>query len=84
MATAWLYVTESRNEADHVLNDILAPTLGRAPEELAHLPIGSPGHCAQALAAYAAAGAREVLLWPLRDPIVQLERVAAAVGLSHG
>ena len=82
VATAWLFVTESRDEAAHVLDDVLAPTLGRDPAELRHLPIGSPEHCSQALAAYAAAGAREVLLWPIRDPSVQLERVAAAVGLS--
>ena len=83
VATAWLYVTDSRDEAAHVLEDILAPTLGRDPAELGHLPIGDPEHCSQALAAYAAAGAREVLLWPIRHPILQLERVAAAVGLSH-
>ena len=82
VATAWLYVTDSRDEAAHVLEDILAPTLGRDPAELGHLPIGSPEHCSQALAAYAAAGAREVLLWPIRHPILQLERVAA-VGLPH-
>jgi alkanesulfonate monooxygenase SsuD/methylene tetrahydromethanopterin reductase-like flavin-dependent oxidoreductase (luciferase family) len=83
VATAWLYVTDSRDEAAQMLEDILAPTLGRDPGELGHLPIGSPEHCSQALAAYAAAGAREVLLWPIRQPILQLERVAAAVGLSH-
>ena len=76
-------MTDSRDEAGHVLEDILAPTLGRDPAELGRLPIGTPEHCSQALAAYAAAGAREVLLWPIRSPIVQLERVAAAVGLSH-
>ncbi len=83
VATAWLHVTEDRDEAAHLLEDVLAPTLGRDPTALRHLPIGSAEHCAQALDAYAAAGAREVLLWPVRDPIVQLERLAAAVGLSR-
>ena len=69
VATTWLHVTDSPAEAEHVLIDVLAPTLGRDPATLRHLPIGSPEHCAQALAAYAAAGAREVLLWPLRDPV---------------
>ena len=77
VATAWLHVTESRAEAEHVIDGVLAPTLGRDPAALRHLPIGSPEHCARALAAYSAAGAREVLLWPLRDPIVQLQRIAA-------
>jgi alkanesulfonate monooxygenase SsuD/methylene tetrahydromethanopterin reductase-like flavin-dependent oxidoreductase (luciferase family) len=82
VATAWLHVSESPAEAEHVITDVLAPTLGRDPAELRHLPIGSPEHCAQALAAYAAAGAREVLLWPLRDPILQLQRIAAAVPMT--
>ena len=78
VATAWLHVTERRAEAEHVLNDVLAPTLNRDPGDLRHLPIGSPEHCSQALADYAAVRAREVLLWPIRDPLVQLERIAAA------
>jgi len=74
VATMWLFVTESRREAEHVRDDVLAPTLGRDPAQLAHLPIGSAQHCSEALAAYAAAGAREVLLWPIRDGLHQLER----------
>jgi len=82
VATTWLHVTESRQEAERVLVDVLAPTLGRDPETLRHLPIGSAGHCAEALAAYAEAGADEVLVWPVRDPVRQLERCAAAFGQS--
>ncbi len=78
VATAWLYVTDSRQEADRVLADVLAPALNLDPAQLAHLPIGSPEHCAEVLAGYAAAGAREVLVWPVRDPLGQLERCAAA------
>jgi alkanesulfonate monooxygenase SsuD/methylene tetrahydromethanopterin reductase-like flavin-dependent oxidoreductase (luciferase family) len=81
VATAWLYVTESRGEAEHLLTEVLAPTLGRDPAQLGHLPIGSAEHCAHALAAYADAGAREVLLWPIRDPALQLERIAVAASL---
>ena len=83
VATAWMYVTESRQEAERVLGEVLAPTLGRDPEQLAHLPVGSPEHCADALAAYAAAGARELLVWPVRDSLAQLER-CAAVARSRG
>ena len=77
VATTWLFVTESPQEAEHMLTEVLAPTLNRDPAVLRHLPIGSPEHCAQALADYAAAGAREVLLWPLRDPLSQLQHAAA-------
>ncbi len=76
VATAWLYVTESRTEARQILEEVLAPTLGRDPARLAHLPIGGAQHCAEALAAYAAAGAHEVLVWPVRDSLRQVERCA--------
>jgi alkanesulfonate monooxygenase SsuD/methylene tetrahydromethanopterin reductase-like flavin-dependent oxidoreductase (luciferase family) len=78
VATTWLHVTESRREAEHVLADVLAPALGRDPALLAHLPVGSAQHCAEAIAAYAAAGARELLLWPVRDCLRQLELGRAA------
>jgi alkanesulfonate monooxygenase SsuD/methylene tetrahydromethanopterin reductase-like flavin-dependent oxidoreductase (luciferase family) len=73
IATTWLYVTENRREAEQLVDDVLAPTLKRDSALLAHLPIGGLEHCAEALAAYAEAGAREVLVWPLRDPVRQLE-----------
>ena len=80
-----MYVTDSRQEAERVLGDVLAPTLSRDPEQLAHLPVGSPEHCADALAGYAAAGARELLVWPVRDSLAQLERCAAVAGaVGHG
>jgi alkanesulfonate monooxygenase SsuD/methylene tetrahydromethanopterin reductase-like flavin-dependent oxidoreductase (luciferase family) len=74
IATMWLYVTDSRREGEHVLTDVLAPALRRDPAQLVHLPIGSAQHCSEVLAGYAAAGAREVLLWPIRDTLHQLER----------
>lgn len=78
VATVWMFVTESRSEAEHVLDDVLASTLHRDPAKLRHLPIGSAHHCSEALAAYAAAGACEVLLWPIRDALHQLELGMAA------
>jgi alkanesulfonate monooxygenase SsuD/methylene tetrahydromethanopterin reductase-like flavin-dependent oxidoreductase (luciferase family) len=78
VATTWLHVTESRWEAERVLADVLAPALGRDPALLAHLPVGSAQHCAEAIAAYAAAGARELLLWPVRDGLRQLGLARAA------
>jgi alkanesulfonate monooxygenase SsuD/methylene tetrahydromethanopterin reductase-like flavin-dependent oxidoreductase (luciferase family) len=79
VATTWLFVTESRPEAEHLLAEVLAPVLGRDPGTLGHLPIGGAEHCREALAAYARAGAREVLVWPLRDPVRQLETLAGAL-----
>lgn len=80
VATTWLHVTDDARAAHRVLHEVLGPTLGRDPEQLgAQLPIGSPEHCAELLAGYAAAGADEVLLWPVRDPIGQLEAFTETV-----
>lgn len=74
IATMWLCMTESQDEADRVIRERLAPILRRDPAELAEqLPIGSPEHCIDLLQAYDDAGAHQVLLWPLRDPRHQLE-----------
>lgn len=80
VATTWLYVTEVRSVARRLVEELLAPLLGRDPRNLAaHLPIGPPEHCARVLSDYAAAGAGTVLLWPLGDPLRQLELVAGTV-----
>lgn len=80
LATTWLCITDDRDDAHRVIVDLLAPLLGRDPVLLAAaLPVGSPEHCAALLDAYATAGVRQVLLWPVRDPVRQLERFAADV-----
>lgn len=78
VATMWFYITDNPRDAQHILTDVLAPTLNRDPAQLAHLPIGSADHCTQVLAQYAAAGARELLIWPVRDFRQQLERCITA------
>jgi alkanesulfonate monooxygenase SsuD/methylene tetrahydromethanopterin reductase-like flavin-dependent oxidoreductase (luciferase family) len=76
IATAWALVTTSAGERERVLHDLLGPLLGRDPETLDNLPIGSPAQCAEALSAYAEAGARLLFVWPLRDARAQLELLA--------
>lgn len=78
IATMWLYVTENRKDAENVLAEVLAPALNRDPALLADLPVGSAEHCSEVLARYAAAGAREVLIWPVRGGVHQLERCMTA------
>ncbi len=78
VATAWALVTDKPGERDRVLHDLLGPLLGRDPETLGNLPVGSPAQCAEALAAYAEAGAGLILVWPLRDARAQLELLAEA------
>jgi alkanesulfonate monooxygenase SsuD/methylene tetrahydromethanopterin reductase-like flavin-dependent oxidoreductase (luciferase family) len=73
LATAWTYVSEDPDDAEHVLTDVLAPLLNRPADALRHLPIGTPEVCGRRLGEFAAAGVDRVLLWPLADPVHQLE-----------
>jgi alkanesulfonate monooxygenase SsuD/methylene tetrahydromethanopterin reductase-like flavin-dependent oxidoreductase (luciferase family) len=75
IATMWLYVTESRREAERMLGETLAPVVNRPVEALRDLslPIGSAELCAERIGAYAEAGAERVFVWPLADGIRQLE-----------
>jgi alkanesulfonate monooxygenase SsuD/methylene tetrahydromethanopterin reductase-like flavin-dependent oxidoreductase (luciferase family) len=72
----WLYVTESRRDAERMLTDVLAPMLNRPVEALRDLalPIGSAEQCAQRIGAYHEAGAERIFVWPLADELSQLER----------
>jgi hypothetical protein len=80
VATTWLYVTDDPAAARRMVDELLAPLLRRDPEGLAaNLPIGSVEHCARVLGEYGAAGAGAVLLWPLRDPLKQIEVVAKRI-----
>ena len=77
----WLYVTDSPREADRVLEQVLAPAIGRTVEELRSLdlPIGAPEQCAERLDAFAQAGAERIFVWPLADELRQLELVRERV-----
>ena len=74
IATMFLHITEDRAEADHTVQNVLAPTLRRPGEDLRQrLLIGPPAECAERLAAYRSAGAQRIMLWPIYDEIRQLE-----------
>ena len=79
----FFFVTEERAAAERIVREILSPTLNRPEEELSQrLLVGPAGECAEKLAAYQAAGAQCIFLWPVEDELRQLalfrERVAAA------
>jgi alkanesulfonate monooxygenase SsuD/methylene tetrahydromethanopterin reductase-like flavin-dependent oxidoreductase (luciferase family) len=80
LATMWTWVTDSRDEGERVLAEVLAPLLNRSPEDLRdRVCLGSPQHCAELLSRYAAAGCGRVYVWPLGDEARQLERLAQEV-----
>jgi alkanesulfonate monooxygenase SsuD/methylene tetrahydromethanopterin reductase-like flavin-dependent oxidoreductase (luciferase family) len=84
MATTWLYVTDDETEA-RAVNERLSRMLRRPIEEVAgRLPIGSPAACLDLLGRYQDSGLQRVLLWPLKDEVEQLERMAAEVILQLG
>jgi probable F420-dependent oxidoreductase len=84
IATMFFYVTEDGATSERIVRDVLSPTLNRPEEELRQrLLVGSAEECAEKLAAYRAAGANRIFLWPVEDELRQLaafqERVAPLV-----
>jgi alkanesulfonate monooxygenase SsuD/methylene tetrahydromethanopterin reductase-like flavin-dependent oxidoreductase (luciferase family) len=79
MATTWLYVTDDDVEARD-MTERLSAVLRRPIAEIAgRLPIGPPAACLDLLGRYRDAGLGRVLIWPLKDEVQQLERVAAEI-----
>ncbi|MGH3087276.1 MAG: LLM class flavin-dependent oxidoreductase [Rubrobacteraceae bacterium] len=81
IATMFFYVAEDHATAERIIRDVLSPMLNRPEEELRrHLLVGPAQECAEKLAAYRAAGAQRLFLWPVEDELRQLamfwERVA--------
>jgi probable F420-dependent oxidoreductase len=81
IATMFFHVVEDRATAERIIRDILSPTLNRPEQELRRrLLVGPAQECAEKLAAYRAAGAQRLFLWPVEDELRQLtmfwERVA--------
>jgi probable F420-dependent oxidoreductase len=84
ISTMFFYVTEDSATSERIVRDVLTSTLKRPEEELRErLLVGPAEDCAQKLAAYRAAGAQRIFLWPVEDELRQLatfqERVAPLV-----
>jgi probable F420-dependent oxidoreductase len=73
IATMFFHVSEDRATAERIIKDVLGPMLNRPEEELRRrLLVGPARECAEKLAAYRAAGARRIFLWPVEDETRQL------------
>ena len=80
VATMWTWVTESPGDADRILTQVLAPAVGRTPEQLrGRVCVGSAQQCVELLSRYAAAGCRRVHFWPVGEEERQLELLAQQV-----
>lgn len=85
IATMFFYVTEERAASERIVRGVLSPVLNRPEKELRQrLLVGAAEECAEKLAAYRAAGAQRIFLWPVEDELRQLahfqERIAPLVG----
>jgi alkanesulfonate monooxygenase SsuD/methylene tetrahydromethanopterin reductase-like flavin-dependent oxidoreductase (luciferase family) len=75
LATMWFLVEDDPKVVRRALEELVAPSLGRDPDELGdRLLLGPPEACAERLAAYAEVGVHRVFLWPVGDALEQLER----------
>ncbi len=73
ISTAYCYVTDDRTAIARALS-ALSGALNRSEEELtARVFIGPAGACAEKLAAFEAAGAQRIFIWPVADEERQLE-----------
>jgi alkanesulfonate monooxygenase SsuD/methylene tetrahydromethanopterin reductase-like flavin-dependent oxidoreductase (luciferase family) len=83
IATMYFYIAEERRKAEQVVRDVLGH-LRRPGEKLGERFLtGAVEQCAERLAAYQAAGAQRVFLWPIADELNQItifqEKVAPLV-----
>jgi alkanesulfonate monooxygenase SsuD/methylene tetrahydromethanopterin reductase-like flavin-dependent oxidoreductase (luciferase family) len=80
LATTVMYLTEDDSEARKVLEDVVAPTLNRKPEEIGgRILVCSPSEAIDRLSRYVEEGSQEVYLWPALDEVAQLECFAEQV-----
>jgi alkanesulfonate monooxygenase SsuD/methylene tetrahydromethanopterin reductase-like flavin-dependent oxidoreductase (luciferase family) len=76
----WTAITADAAGGRRVLEDLLAPMLGRPVDDLAGmLLVGEESAIADRIAAYQEAGVELLVLWPVVDEIGQLERFAERI-----
>lgn len=77
VATLFFQVTDDAAEAESLITDVLAPALNRPPHLLTErLAIGPATLLGERLAALRGAGVQCVYLWPVLDPLRQVELLA--------
>ncbi len=80
LATMWFRVEDDPAAARRALQEWVSPAVGRDPDELGDRLLVAPAEvCAERLSRYAEAGVERVFLWPVGEPIEQLERFGELV-----
>jgi len=79
LATMWIHLTDSKAQAREKL-EALAAMLDRDPAQLStQVLIGDADQCAELLGRFEDAGVDTAFIWPLGDPVAQLQRFGADV-----
>ena len=78
--TMFMYVDEDGSRARRIAGPIIEQTT-RGPFDTAsgHFLVGDYGECRDLLARWADAGAKEICVWPLLDPVNQIQRLGEHV-----
>ena len=78
--TMFMYVDEDRNRARRIAEPIIEKTT-RGPFETSggHFLVGDPQECRDLLSRWIDAGAKEICVWPLLDPVGQVQRLGDQV-----
>jgi alkanesulfonate monooxygenase SsuD/methylene tetrahydromethanopterin reductase-like flavin-dependent oxidoreductase (luciferase family) len=80
LATMMFHVEEDRAAVRRVLEEWVGPALGRDPDELGDRLLVAPAEeCAARLRQYEEAGVHRVFLWPVGEPVEQLDRFSERV-----
>jgi alkanesulfonate monooxygenase SsuD/methylene tetrahydromethanopterin reductase-like flavin-dependent oxidoreductase (luciferase family) len=80
VVSMWTWVTEDAEDARRAVDHVLAPALGRDPDELRdRVCVGPAGRCAELVARYADAGCDRLHFWPLGDEERQIGLIAGLV-----
>lgn len=85
VVTMWTWVTEDDREARRMVDELLAPALGRDANTIRdRICVGSAQRCVELVARYAEAGCDRIHFWPLGDEPRQVELIAglAATGTT--
>jgi alkanesulfonate monooxygenase SsuD/methylene tetrahydromethanopterin reductase-like flavin-dependent oxidoreductase (luciferase family) len=72
--TMFGYIDEDEERVNKMLNDVLAPSLGRSPEDLKELLLfGSADRCLKKVRSLVEQGVQRIHFWPVGDYLQQIE-----------
>jgi alkanesulfonate monooxygenase SsuD/methylene tetrahydromethanopterin reductase-like flavin-dependent oxidoreductase (luciferase family) len=72
--TMFGYIDDNRDKVHKLIKDVLAPSLGRAADELENLLLfGSSDECLRKISLLYESGVKRIHFWPINDYLRQIE-----------